>query len=302
MVKKVNPDALVALENALAAIYWYKNDLRTFLERSLGGQYLVGSLNWDGYKRDVARSLVERLSKAEDSTPLIDLMMAVAAFDDFTHLEHLDDGPVKVRAAKQAVGALRHLVSGHAELVAEQELRLKRRQEHQEEMARTTAVKCRVGDLRERYCGLILEPNAQARGYGLEKLLVDLFDTFDLDPKRSFRLTGEQVDGAFTFDGIEYVLEAKWEASPIGSAELDQLAQRLQRKLDNTLGLFLSINGFTEDGVTAHSAGRRLILLMDGGDLMAVLDDRIPLDDLLRRKRRHAAETGGIYWRFGGPG
>jgi hypothetical protein len=34
------------------------------------------------------------------------------------------------------------------------------------------------------------------------------------------------------------------------------VAGKLGRKLDNTLGLFLSINGFSEDGVKAHSSGR----------------------------------------------
>jgi hypothetical protein len=36
---------------------------------------------------------------------------------------------------------------------------------------------------------------------------------------------------------------------------------------------------------------------MDGMDLMAVLDRRIALDDLLLRKRRHAAQTGEVYLR-----
>lgn len=52
-----------------------------------------------------------------------------------------------------------------------------------------------------------------------------------------------------------------------------------------------------DDGVRAHSSGRRLILLMDGSDLMAVLEGRIDLVQLLLRKRRAAAQTGNIYLR-----
>lgn len=40
------------------------------------------------------------------------------------------------------------------------------------------------------------------------------------------------------------------------------------------------------------------MLLMDGADLMAVLDNRIPLPDMLLRKRRHAAQTGEIFLRI----
>lgn len=37
---------------------------------------------------------------------------------------------------------------------------------------------------------------------------------------------------------------------------------------------------------------------MDSEDLMAVFDERISLYDLLKRKRREAAQTGNIYLKF----
>jgi len=45
------------------------------------------------------------------------------------------------------------------------------------------------------------------------------------------------------------------------------MAGKLCRKRDNTLGLFLSVNGFSEDGVKAHPYGRRMMLLMNARDL-----------------------------------
>jgi hypothetical protein len=125
-----------------------------------------------------------------------------------------------------------------------------------------------------------------------------LFEIFDLDPKASFKVTGEQIDGAFTFDATDYLLEAKWQQQPVAAEDLDSLAAKVGRKLDNTLGLFLSINGFSTDAVTAHSASRKVILLMDGSDLMAVLERRVDLVELLHRKRRHASQTGEIFLRI----
>jgi hypothetical protein len=121
---------------------------------------------------------------------------------------------------------------------------------------------------------------------------------FDLDPKASFKIEGEQIDGAFTFESADYLFEAKWQNELVRANALDSLSSKVQRKLDNTLGLFLSINGFSPDGITAHSFGRKVVLLMDGSDVMAVLDGRIDLPELLRRKRRHAAQTGEIYFRY----
>jgi len=57
----------------------------------------------------------------------------------------------------------------------------------------------------------------------------------------------------------------------------------------------LSINGFGSDGVTAHSSGSPVIILMDGADLMAVLEERIDFVSLLLRKKRWASQTGKIY-------
>lgn len=52
-----------------------------------------------------------------------------------------------------------------------------------------------------------LEP--QRRGYALERLLYDVFEEFDLDPRQSFRVAGEQIDGGFRLDGEYFLLEAK---------------------------------------------------------------------------------------------
>jgi restriction endonuclease Mrr len=96
-------------------------------------------------------------------------------------------------------------------------------------------------------------------------------------------------------DGTDYLFEAKWQKKPVQIQPLDAFAAKVQRNLDNTLGLFLAINGFSADAIQAHSRARPSIVLMDGADLMAVLEERIDFVTLLLRKKRHAAQTGSIY-------
>ena len=160
------------------------------------------------------------------------------------------------------------------------------------------AVQQRLEAFKADFYDLVGSDNPHQRGFSLEKVISGLFDLFDLDPKASFKIVGEQIDGAFSFEGTDYLLEAKWQKELVPAKELDSLAGKLSRKLENTLGLFLSINGFSEDAIKTHASGRRLILLMDGSDLMAVLEGRLDLVQLLLRKRRHAAETGNIYLRI----
>ena len=76
---------------------------------------------------------------------------------------------------------------------------------------------------------LVISTNAQGRGFELEKVMYDLFELFDLDPKASFRNTGEQIDGAFALEGTEFLFEAKWKTERIGAADLDVFASKVKK-------------------------------------------------------------------------
>jgi hypothetical protein len=300
MSKKIVPAALHALKQALTDVYWYKSDLRSFLTSTLSKPELVNQLNWDDYKRNIVAAVVDRLARHEDlfQADLLRLMTEVARIDDFAHLLRLDDGKAKAKKAQASVQALRKYVGNPTASDEEEEKAEERRRAAFEALVKTTAVQERLQALTKDYYDLLCSTDAQKRGYQLEGLLRELFTLFDLDPKASFKVTGEQIDGAFTFQSTDYLLEAKWQKNLVEAADLDSLAGKLTRKLDNTLGLYLAINGYSEDGVRQHSSGRRLMILMDGSDLMAILEARIDLIQLLLRKRRHASQTGNIYLRI----
>lgn len=295
--KKIAPAALQALKEGLIHLYWYKSDLRSFLTHCLNDASVLSHLNWGEYKRNIVGQLVDFLAKDEEvyQRPLLRLMAEVARVNDFSHLARLDDGKEKAARAEAAVRALREQIRGLDELLEEEKQIERRRQEAHEQRIRIDAVREALEDLAQEYLDLISSQDRQGRGYRLEKILRGVFDLFDLDPKASFKVIGEQIDGAFTFETTDYLLEAKWQKRPVRAPDLDSLAGKLSRKLDNTLGLYLSINGYSEDAVRVHSSGRRLMLLMDGSDIMAVLEGRIDLVHLLLRKRRTAAQTGNIY-------
>lgn len=160
------------------------------------------------------------------------------------------------------------------------------------------AVRKKLELLKMRYMSLISTTSPQTRGFELEKIMYDLFEIFDLDPKAAFKNIGEQIDGAFSLDSTEFLFEAKWQKELVNKADLAIFTDKVRSKLENTLGVFLSINGFSKEGVTAHQAGGTSIFLMDGADLMAVFEERIDFISLLLRKKRHAAQTGNIYYTY----
>ena len=299
MNDRLSPIALQALQDALTHVYWYKQDLKRFLIAGLGGTTLVSRVNWDNPKRQIVTDLMEILCSDQDRYlgELRLLLKEVSEFRDFSHLERLEDGKRKAAEALQAVRKLHDLVQQHDKVVTDQKEAAVRRREQAVRLDTRKAMIQGLEELKQRYIALVIEKNTQKRGFGLEKVMYDLFRLFDLDPKASFRITGEQIDGAFTLQALDYLFEAKW-AGLVAAKEMDVFASKVQRKLDNTLGLMLSVDGFQSEGVEAHSKQRPVLLLMSGADLMAVFEGRIDFVDLLVRKRRHASQTGRILIEF----
>jgi len=295
--KVLLPVAIHALSEALTNIYWYKSELRSFLTHIISDTTILSKLNWEEYKRNIVSTLVNFLAKHQDTykNDLLRIMTEVCKMNNFSHLERLEDGKSKAKTAKQSVEALRNQMVGHKDIVEELKKQEDRRQEAFEKTLKVKDVQQKLEEIKVDFYQLVSSKDPQARGFKLEKIIKELFSLFDLDPKASFRILGEQIDGGFTFESNDYLFEGKWQQELCSIQDLDAFSGKLTRKLDNTLGLFCSINGFSEDAVKAHSTGRRLMILMDGSDLMAVLEGRIDLLQLLLRKRRHASQTGNIY-------
>lgn len=299
MTKKISPQAIVALEEALALIYWYKGDLKKFLYLTIGEhKEILAIINWDESKRDIVARVIDMLERNGDKTfqSLLQLLYTVSGFSDFSHLLRLEDGKTKAKKARAAVNALRQHVSGFQNMqkeIEEVKLRRKKNQEHQEKLNRTRQT---LSELKSEFYTWTTSSERQGRGYALETILNRLFELFDFDPKGSFKCTGEQIDGAFSFNFEEYLLEVKWRKKQTALADLDSFSGKIGRKFENTLGLFISISGFSEEAVSQLKISPdKRVLLMDGGDLIAILEERITLSDLLMRKRKEASQTGNIY-------
>ena len=151
-----------------------------------------------------------------------------------------------------------------------------------------------VDQLRRRFLTLQEESNPQRRGRDLEPLLTDLFFLFDMEPRLSYSLEREQIDGSLSFDTDDYIVEARWRTAPASRGDADVFAAKVRRKGKNALGLFVSVAGMSGGAIDQYRESTPFVVL-DGSDLYLVLDQRIRLDDLLKLKKRHANETGGCF-------
>lgn len=298
-VQRISPNAIAAFKDAMTAVFWAKKDLLAWLRSAVPDEQLLGGIDWLGpaYKRDSVSLFVDRLAADQNRNGqlLLRLMSDVADMDDFPQLAWVEDAEKLIRKARDAVARLKRYIEPYeAQLAAEEGARQRIEQgRRQAELRRATtqALERLKGD----FFQLLAMEDAQARGRLFEPFLRELFDIFDLAPRGDFRIVGEQIDGGFTLDQLHYLLEAKWEKKPTTREQLDAFRAKVGEKADTTLGLFVAIEGFEATALEKHNGRRSPLLLMDGGDLLAVLEQRVDLADLLRAKRRHAAMTGEIY-------
>ncbi len=276
--KKISSAALIALKEALANIYWVKKDLKDFIGYTIQNTSILSTIDWqNNYKYQSAAELVDRMAARPDiyQEDLLCLFREVTNFSDFSHLKKWDDPEKKIKAATEKVE--------------------ERKKAAGEKRKASLVFSKKLEELKCKFYEIAGSGNPHKRGYDLEHFLNELFTLFDLDPKSSFKIAGEQIDGAFTFDNNDFLLEAKWQKNPVDAGDLYKFAGKLSGKLKNTLGLFISINGFSTESTEVKSEGLKSMVLMDGADMNAILDSRITLNELLYRKRRHASQTGNIY-------
>lgn len=134
----------------------------------------------------------------------------------------------------------------------------------------------------------------QRRGADFEHVLDGMFQAAGMDPRSRFRPAGEEIDGSFLHRGQIVLFEAKWTSGPIPASTLYQFRGKLDGKLAGTLGVFISMAGYSEDAVDALVAGKSLnLILFDGSDIRKLAQpDCIDIEAALDLKLRAAAEEG----------
>ena len=133
----------------------------------------------------------------------------------------------------------------------------------------------------------------QSRGFAFEKYLKKLFEDYNLEPRGSFKIVGEQIDGSFILHNEIYLLEAKWTNKKIDKADLVVFNEKVSSKSSFTRGLFISFSGFSDEALTTFANGRNVrIVLMTVQELAIALSRKLDFTKVLSAKVRALAEEG----------
>jgi len=301
--QRISTQAIIALKDALANIYWRKKDLRQFIELTIENSAIVSTIDWQEIQKHESVSiLIDRMVARQDifQNDLLKLIQEAGNFYDFSHLKYWDKTGSITQRAKETVEKLRSQTKGYFDTIQELKKAEERRETNINKIKTTIYFSEKLEELKSLFFEIAINNNPQQRGFQLEKLLNELFLLFDLSPKASFKITGEQIDGAFTYDSTDFLLEPKWQKVQITASDLYAFGGKIVNKLKNTLGLYVSIDGFSQAGIDTNNPLTKQMILMDGQDLMLILDGRIRLTDLILIKRQHASQTGEIFFKPSG--
>jgi len=231
-------------------------------------------------KREMAPLIVDAVGTRPDGTQIVRGIIEIAANWNKFHLAHNEfEARATVQKAREVLGDI------EAEEAREAD---RRENEKRARLAREQAEFRKQRDLLLiMFDQLCISDDPHQRGYLLQDLLDRLFLLFQIPVVRSFTRNegAEQIDGAFKLEGWHYLVECRWRKKLADIRELDGVKGQVDRSGRQTMGFYLSINGWSENVPRLLKQNPdKSIILMDGYDLRGVLSGQSSLGDLILAK------------------
>jgi Restriction endonuclease len=223
---------------------------------------------------------------------MADFLVAQTSFPD---LEGWEDAEMKQELARKAVSALK-------EYVDQQCRQADRAREAKAAQAWATSIqeeaRKREMDLQkftQKLADLSKHLGTQEAGYEFQEWFHELVVFFEIVCRRPYVAAGRQIDGSVTVDGTTYLVELKFTTQQAGTTDIDTLHKKVASKADNTMGILISLSGFSTTALKEASGPKTTLLLFDYNHIYAVLGGRMTFEEMVSRVRRHPSQTGEAY-------
>ncbi|MCX9025183.1 MAG: restriction endonuclease [Candidatus Methanoperedens sp.] len=235
-------------------------------------------------KREIAPLILDAVEKRADGCSIICAMIKIAAnWKDFHLAQNEFNARATVQKAREVLNVIEIMDAKEAQ---EQEI-ARRREIERMKQERASQFTKQLDLLLMMFDDLAKSQDAQKRGFLLQELLNQTFDLCEIPVVRSFMRNdgAEQIDGAFKLEGWHYLVECRWRKKLANIRELDGLKGQVDRSGKQTMGLFISIEGWSENVQTVLKQNPdKSIILMDGLDLRTVLSGYANLQEFLLAK------------------
>jgi hypothetical protein len=296
MAAKITPRFIELTYEAALKSYWRKAALSKFLLSSQISEAHVATWSSDQTKRDFLDRTFTSLQKNDKGKAVIfEMARALSELTSFPDLRNWEDSAEKITDASKAVAELKAYLR-----LQEEEVRTEREREEAKSRAREERSKIQrshtdKAKLQQRLDNLHSAVGTQQGGYDFQNWFYDLLDFCEVQNRRPFVSNGRQIDGSLTLDGTTYLMELKFTGAQAAATDIDSLRAKVEDKADNTMGVMVSISGFSSVAITQASGRKTALLLLDAMHLYLFLSGTLSFTDIISRVRRHASQTGESY-------
>src|SRR2546428_5438096 len=284
------------VHDALLKSFWRRRALLAFLRRHRISESFLASWDNSESKRDFLARLFPKLESSQKG-PLVIKKMAISLEEQvkFPDLEGWEDSDAKIKAATEAVDALKAYLERERHSAEEQksqeEIKRVARERREKEISKTQSLE----KLSERLTQLSKQIGEQSAGYLFQDWFYDLIQYFEVVSRRPYVSAGRQIDGSVTIEGTTYLTELKFTAAQAAVTDIDSLRAKLNDKADNTMAIMVSISGYSSTAIAGASGSKTPLVLMDYNHLFLLLNGGWKFDELVSRLRRHASQTGQAF-------
>lgn len=294
MKTRFTPHLVDLTFDAALRSFWRKKALSAFLQGSK-----IGNLPaWlpDESKRDYLSRVFELLRRSERGREkILELAQFVAEQTAFPDLLGWEETTEKVDGATRSVAALKRYLHEQDESLVSQQQRENARRELRDAQAKARTSQESLESLSDRLGELSGDLGTPEAGRGFEKWFYSLMQFSEIAARRPYAVERRQIDGSITIGDTTYLVECKFTAEKSGAGDVDIFRAKVESKADNTMGILVSISGFSSVAIQSASGKKTPLLLLDHTHLYRVLGGASSFRDVVERVRRHSSQTGEAY-------
>jgi len=280
------------VQDAALKSFWRRNALHGFLRRNKISESFLATWQESESKRAFMTRLLPKLEAHKSGNQIIKQMAASLADQvKFPDLEGWEDTPQKQLDAKEAVQALRGYLEMHKQKADELKEREETKKVTRQRIQETIANRQSLENLSERLKGLSKELGTQKAGYEFQDWFYDLAGFFEMNIRRPYVVEGRQIDGAVTVEGTTYLTELKFTKDQAGAPDVDTFLTKVNNMADNTMGIMISMSGYSATAIQQASGRKSPLILMDYSHIYLILGGTWTLPETVSRLRRHASQT-----------
>lgn len=296
MAAKITPRLIELTYEAALKSYWRHNALKKFLLASHVSESFLSAWAVGESKRELLDRLFPKLQTTDKGRALIFQMARnLSEQTTFPDLRGWEDSDQKIQAASKAVQELKEYLKRQDEEIKSEAERVQAQESARQERQRIQRNLTDKAKLQQRLDAMHAKVGTQEGGYEFEGWFYELLDYCEVVSKRPYKVDGRQIDGSLTHEGTTYLVELKFTKGQVSVSEIDSLKAKINKMADNTMGVIVSISGYSSTAISDASGSKTTILMLDASHLYLFLSGGMSFGEIISRVRRHASQTGESY-------